>query len=126
MSARPGASPHAASPVVRRGDQGQDPEPGQLVCRLSQHGESGRWSGTDSNNNPLVVTQAGDGTWEVRHVLKGNGEEDPDQVRLETSLGRDAGAGKARPLSSGWRGRSPRGRDVDQRNPACLRGLSAL
>jgi hypothetical protein len=86
-------------PAVRRGDQAQEPEPGQLVCKLSQHGETGRWSGTDCDGRPLVITRAGDGTFEVRHAS--NGEEDPDTIAMQAPLSRDANAGAPGELTAG-------------------------
>jgi hypothetical protein len=66
---------YGTGPIPRSGatrDQ-DDPEPGALVCKLSQNGETGQWSGTDCDGRPLVITRAGDGTFEIRHA-GGNGD----------------------------------------------------
>jgi hypothetical protein len=95
----PPARSHDAAPLrrdqatpgraaVRRGDQ-EGPEPGQLVCRLAQDGRDGSWRAVDCDGRPLEVTTAGDGWLEIRHA---NGEEDPDQIQLQSPFG-DANAG---------------------------------
>jgi hypothetical protein len=65
-AARDQASAPPRRPVMRRpGDQ--DPEPGELICIVAQHGETGDWMAMDANGNPLHVTSTGSGL-EVRHA----------------------------------------------------------
>jgi hypothetical protein len=115
--------PSIQRPAGRR-DQAGDPEPGTLVCRLMQNGETGQWGGADGDGRPLTVTRGDDGALEIRHA--GNGEEeDPDKLASQgPPSGADAGAGRAfeRRMSAAL---SP-SRDADQTNPRSIRGFSAL
>lgn len=107
----------------------QDPEPGTLLCRIGQSGETGDWAAVDGEGRPLTVTKAGDGTLEIRH---GPGDqEDPDTIQLQAPFG-DANAGAPgenipgqafeQRLSAAI---APSDRTSD-RNPAGLRGLQRL
>lgn len=113
---------------MRPGDQ--DPEPGELICRLAQSGQGGSWAAEDADGNPLQVTKAGDGTLEIRHA-PGNGDEDPDQIRLQSPINRDANAGAPGENLPGqaFEARVSAAlaptRNADQRNPSGLRGLQA-
>jgi hypothetical protein len=114
-----------AAPVRRGRDQ--DPEPGQLVCKLAQ-GQTGEWAGTDCDGRTLMITRAGDGTLEIRHA--GNGEEDPDTIAQQAPLARDANAPGELTAGKAFEARMSAalapGRDADQNTPCSLRGLQAL
>ena len=85
--------------VAPRRPRDQEPQPGQLVCKLRQNGETGAWSGEDCDGRRLVIRRAGDG-FEVRHAKN---DEEP---RMSAAL-------------------SPSGAAADH-GPARLRGLQAL
>jgi hypothetical protein len=40
-------------PAPRRGDQGREPTPGALLCKIAQDGRDGSWKGVDSEGRPL-------------------------------------------------------------------------
>jgi hypothetical protein len=52
---------HDAMAPRRGRDQGE-PAAGSLLCKISQNGETGQWSGTDCDNRPLTILPASDGT----------------------------------------------------------------
>jgi hypothetical protein len=96
-----------AAAVRRRGDQ--KPEPGQLLCRLAQHGETGDWRAVDGNGRPLTVTTGADGVLEIRHGPGNDDQEDPDQIQLQSPFG-DASAGGPGELEAGKGVRAAHGR----------------
>jgi hypothetical protein len=87
-----------ATAVRRPGDQ--KPEPGQLLCRLAQHGETGDWRAVDGNGRPLTVRNGADGVLEIRHGPGNDDQEDPDQIQLQSPFG-DASAGGSGELEAG-------------------------
>jgi hypothetical protein len=116
-------APPPQRPVVRRDQAAGEPQPGQLVCKLAQNGETGTWSGEDCDGRPLVVTHAGDGTIEIRH--SGGEETDPDKITAPIGS-TPATPGASRDFERRMAKALSPGRDIDQRNPSGLRGLSAL
>jgi hypothetical protein len=48
--------------VIRRRPRDQAAgEPGELLCRIAQNGETGEWQAEDCDGMPLTVTKAGNG-----------------------------------------------------------------
>jgi hypothetical protein len=109
--------------VAPRRPRDQEPQPGQLVCKLRQNGETGAWSGEDCDGRRLVITRGGDNSFEVRHA-RNDEEQDPDRIVMQNPVSHDADAGRvfeAR-MSAAL---SPSGAAADH-GPARLRGLQAL
>jgi hypothetical protein len=84
--------PRGAAAAPRR-PRDQEPQPGQLVAKLRQHGETGAWSGTDCDGRPLMITRAGDGTFEIRHAPGGE-EQDPDRIVMQNPVSHAADEGR--------------------------------
>jgi hypothetical protein len=51
---------------VRHHDQ-EEPEAGELICRLAQSGETGDWMAEDGDGNQLMVRTGSDGALEILH-----------------------------------------------------------
>jgi hypothetical protein len=121
---------HDAAPRRRQLDQ--DPEPGALLCRLGQHGETGDWMAEDCDGNPLEVRRAADGTLTIHHGPGDGDQKDPDQIRMEAPFSRDGNAGAPGDLEAGkaFTDRMAKAlapaKNADQRNPSGIRGLQAL
>jgi hypothetical protein len=71
-------------PAFRRGDQAPE---GELICVVSQHGETGRWQAADPDGHELQVTQNGPGPLEIRRMPANAENEGPDQIILERPPG---------------------------------------
>jgi hypothetical protein len=70
---RPGAMVRQISDdAVRRG-RDQEPEEGELVCRLAQTGAD-RWHGTTPDGRRVAIRRISDGSLEIRHLAEGAGE----------------------------------------------------
>jgi hypothetical protein len=110
-------------PAVRRGDQAPpEGEPGELICTVSQNGETGDWGAIDCDGNALHVVRGGDGRLEIRHSPETADQEDPDQIKLSTTGARGENPGFEQRMAAAIR---PSDRAHD-RGPAALRGLQAL
>jgi hypothetical protein len=112
------AAPRTLAVAPRRPRDQEEPEAGKLLCRLSQHGTTGEWSGTDCDNRPLTLVRGADGTYEVRYAPAG--EENPDRIAQQAPGARDASFEQR--MSAAL---SPSGAAADH-GPARVRGYAEL
>jgi hypothetical protein len=111
----------ARRPGWVRGDQA--PAPGELVCRLSQNGQSGERAAEDANGNPLVIRPGANGQYEILRPGNGNGDAHagaPGELQMTDPLAADQRRITAQ-IAPGHGVDAP-----DQRTPAGLRRLQTL